>query len=489
MLKFPNSIFKSWPDLILVSVFILLSLIGICHHEIWLDEAQHFLLARDSGSLSELIYACRNEGHPLLWNVLLFFITRFSGNVFFMQLFHILISAATVIFICKSKLSLLEKVLVVFGYYFLFEYNLISRNYGLSALFLFWLMHIYQSDKRSVIKMAVIAALLANSHLFALLIALAFSMAYFITERKLIAQLNKRNVLAAVFIVAAGCIISALCIIPPADYANKFLAYESSGYFSSERLIKTFSVCLKGIFYVPDYSSSTNHFENSLYFFTLNLSQWLIYLLSAAAIFLPVFIIRKNRFAVLFFCFFFLLFTAVYYFAPLVFGIRYFGFFYLVFVACYCIARLQVPVYLMRLTQVVFLMQFINGIYAYAMDLNYPFSESKNVYNYTEKIRKKDEKIYFLNLNLRAPVSAYSGKKYFGVEDGTQLSYCHWEKMMDKETLKVNLQQALNRDSTSLVIYNGELNGLLDTSKLEKLKSFDEGIVAGENQTVYRYTR
>ena len=80
-------------------IFFILSLIGILHHEIWLDEAQHFLIARDSKNLQELIGACRIEGHPVLWDILLFVITRFSSNPFWMQFVHILISCAAIAFI------------------------------------------------------------------------------------------------------------------------------------------------------------------------------------------------------------------------------------------------------------------------------------------------------------------------------------------------------------------------------------------------------
>src|ERR1700741_2783199 len=116
-MKIISFLFRTHIDWLILIVFLILSLIGIQHHEIWLDEAQHYLLARDSKNLPELIHACRNEGHPLLWNVLLYVITRFSGNIFYMQLAHIVISCFTVLIITKSNLSLLEKMLIIFSYY------------------------------------------------------------------------------------------------------------------------------------------------------------------------------------------------------------------------------------------------------------------------------------------------------------------------------------------------------------------------------------
>src|SRR5690349_8080021 len=62
-----------------------LSLQGVYHHEIWLDEAHHWLLARDSDSFSNLVYHARYDGHPLLWNLILFALTRFTYDPFWMQ--------------------------------------------------------------------------------------------------------------------------------------------------------------------------------------------------------------------------------------------------------------------------------------------------------------------------------------------------------------------------------------------------------------------
>lgn len=106
-------------------------------HGMWLDELQHWCLARDSGSLVELFRNTRNEGHPPLWHLLLFGITRFTTDPIWMQVLH------TAIGICTAALVLWRapfvwwwRVLIVFGYFFLYEYTVIARNYGLVVLFL-----------------------------------------------------------------------------------------------------------------------------------------------------------------------------------------------------------------------------------------------------------------------------------------------------------------------------------------------------------------
>src|SRR3954469_6374700 len=78
-----------------------ISAYGIFHHELWLDEAQHFLIARDSSSLGELATNMKYDGHVQLWNYMLFFITHFiTTNPAGMQVFHLLlINGAVFIFL------------------------------------------------------------------------------------------------------------------------------------------------------------------------------------------------------------------------------------------------------------------------------------------------------------------------------------------------------------------------------------------------------
>lgn len=48
----------------------------IAHHELWRDEVQAWLLARDSASAIDLFSRQKYEGHPALWQLLLMPLTR-----------------------------------------------------------------------------------------------------------------------------------------------------------------------------------------------------------------------------------------------------------------------------------------------------------------------------------------------------------------------------------------------------------------------------
>jgi hypothetical protein len=67
-------------SLAITIVFFIVSAWGIYHHELWLDEAQHFLIARDSESLRSLYFNMQYDGHVRLWNYLLYFITHYISD-------------------------------------------------------------------------------------------------------------------------------------------------------------------------------------------------------------------------------------------------------------------------------------------------------------------------------------------------------------------------------------------------------------------------
>ena len=482
-----NSFLKYKYQLILL-VYFIVSLVGICHHELWLDESQHFLLARDSHSISEFAYICRNEGHPYFWVTLLYIITRFTNNPFYMQLLHVLISCLAVWMLCKSNLSFIEKLLIIFGLYFLYEYTIISRNYGLSALMLFLFVYHYLKNKDRIILLSLLLLLFANTHLFSLVISFAIVFTYILYHRDVLLQQSKKNILTAAGIVSVGWAISIYCIVPAGQYGINFLHYDPTPYFSAERILPKLSICLKGLFYLPDYTIANNHFENSVYYSSAHMSHWVFFLLLLLSFFIPAYILKNNRFAFTLFFSFILIFIPVYFFLPLN-STRYYGFFYVLFVACYWIARQNISKTGVRISFLIFGLQFINGVFMYVLDIRYPFSESKNVNAYINGIQKNNERVLILNRDSRLGISIYSGKKYFGVETGDSLSYCLWQAKLPDSILKIKLDKELERNNSTIIISHNTPVNLIDTSRLTLLKTFDQGIIRGENVIVYRYTK
>ncbi len=62
--------------LVLMAAFIAIGAAAMAGHEMWRDEAQAWLLAKDQTSLAGVIQASRYEKHPLGWFLVLFVLSR-----------------------------------------------------------------------------------------------------------------------------------------------------------------------------------------------------------------------------------------------------------------------------------------------------------------------------------------------------------------------------------------------------------------------------
>ena len=115
--------------LLAVLVFFFLGLVLLLRHEMWQDEWQAWLLAKESLSLPELFRNLRYEGHPGLWHLGLYLVSRVTPDPLGMQLLHLLVATASVyVFLRYSPFTRLQKILFILGYFPFYEYAVISRN-------------------------------------------------------------------------------------------------------------------------------------------------------------------------------------------------------------------------------------------------------------------------------------------------------------------------------------------------------------------------
>jgi hypothetical protein len=140
-------------------------------HEMWRDELQAWMIARDSATPAELLRNARHESHPALWHVPLYGVSRATRDPRGMQLLHLCIATGAVcLFVRAAPFSRVQKVLCALGYFPLFEYGIISRSYslGMALLFLFCALCCMRAD---IIWIACTLALLCQTNLIGLLLA------------------------------------------------------------------------------------------------------------------------------------------------------------------------------------------------------------------------------------------------------------------------------------------------------------------------------
>lgn len=162
------------PEVCALTVFFIISCLWLKFHETWFDEAQAWLIARDAGSYWKMIKAMSYEGHPALWHSLLFVLIKLKLPFFSLHILHLIIAnLTTYLILFKSPFKRSFKIPLIFGYFFIYEYNAIGRSYALAVLLMFLIATFYQKRFEKPITYSLFIALLANTVIHGTIIAFA----------------------------------------------------------------------------------------------------------------------------------------------------------------------------------------------------------------------------------------------------------------------------------------------------------------------------
>jgi hypothetical protein len=247
----------------LIAAFAIVAAIGLFHHEMWRDEYQAWLVARDAHSIPELFANLRYEGNPALWHLLLYGLTAVTSDPRAMQVLNYLLAVAAVAVISvRAPFPTLWKILYVFGYYLLFEFTLISRSYALGCLLTVAACALYSTRHTRPIRFAVVLALLANTHVFGLIIACAIGL--IASADVFLPGLAARSVSFRarawfVAIVAAGAVVSLIQIAPEPD--NSFPLVRPHAGLDVTRAVESVGQVARA--YLPIPEPGLPHFWNT----------------------------------------------------------------------------------------------------------------------------------------------------------------------------------------------------------------------------------
>lgn len=208
----------------------------MCFHEPWFDEAQSWLIARDSSFADLLTLRPHYEGHPPLWTLLLSIPAKtgvpYEIGLKGVQLLCTALLGGWLIF--RAPFSKLAVFLLPFTYFLCFQYGVTSRPYALLCAVLFMVAHYWkQSDSKSsdTWKLALSLVLLCAISAYGIALAAGFAFAWIWRVvksagiKKAFAEIvSNTNRLVSWIILALVGIASIICIWPA---ANAFASRET----------------------------------------------------------------------------------------------------------------------------------------------------------------------------------------------------------------------------------------------------------------------
>ena len=154
-------------------LFTLLTLWGIQHHEPWRDEFHSAMIAYKGQSLSHLMALKAYEGHPALWYILLHYLWQITDDWSAMLWLNWSIAVAAVWLLLRhAPMPLWMRVGIVLGYFFIFEYTILARNYAIELLFIFWvgILLPYRQKNIGLLGIVLCLALLMQTNIYGLMI-------------------------------------------------------------------------------------------------------------------------------------------------------------------------------------------------------------------------------------------------------------------------------------------------------------------------------
>jgi hypothetical protein len=174
-----------WTFTILLCVPYLAFLVWMhVHHEMWRDEVHAWTLSRLAQGFGDLVTGDRvYEGHPPLWFWYLRVWSWFTQSVFGLQAATIAAATAAAVLLARfAPFPRYLKVLLLFSYYFGYEYTVMARNYVLGWLFLCLFCALYHPVRVRYLLLSLSLALLSLTSFYGLVLSF-FLLGYFVLDQ------------------------------------------------------------------------------------------------------------------------------------------------------------------------------------------------------------------------------------------------------------------------------------------------------------------
>lgn len=199
---------------IVLFLYILITGLVLIKHEVYENEAQSFLLARDL-SFPEIIMQMKYEGHSFLWYFIIAPIAKLGLPMKSQCIVSWLFGVATVLLILKkSKMNNILKLSFIFSSGLMYFYSIISRPYCMIPFFLALIASIYEKRDEHPYMFGILIALLANTHI--IMIPTAFMLILFYWGKKIIKKdinIRKRDFWLSLLIAIGGILIFSIIVI------------------------------------------------------------------------------------------------------------------------------------------------------------------------------------------------------------------------------------------------------------------------------------
>lgn len=147
--------------------FLILNAYLVVIHEPWRDEIHAWLITREM-SVPEMVLFSRYEAHPILWNLIILPFAKTGAPPVSMHIIsYLLVGVSAWLFLFKTEVNKIAKILILFTIPFVYTYSSISRDYCLILFFGMIICAMYKTRYKHPVIYSLMVSLLVFTHAMA----------------------------------------------------------------------------------------------------------------------------------------------------------------------------------------------------------------------------------------------------------------------------------------------------------------------------------
>ena len=198
-------------------------------HDVYLDEAQAWLIARQSNGLLDLCGHLHYEGHPAFWYLLIYIPAHISDNIVWLKVINYTLSLVMAWLLLSARNApLFMRTLPIFSVYILFYMGVVERSYMLSGVLLVAASRCFLDGSRRHWLGVVFLGLAINTHLLAIPVVVGIILWFYwlapdFTVTSALARLRETRFWGSAVIILIAIILAFLTVRPAHDiYSPQF---------------------------------------------------------------------------------------------------------------------------------------------------------------------------------------------------------------------------------------------------------------------------
>lgn len=489
-------------------IYAIVTFIGVLHHEIWVDEAQAWMLCRNL-SLIELFHQLHNDGHPVFFYLLVMPFAKLFSDIMFMKIIcWFSMCLAVFLLFHFSPFEWYSKIAVTLSAGFIYFLPVIARSYSILPFLVFLCALLYLRQKEHPILYALILSFIASTHIIMCCFS-AVLLALFVYDNIYLNIKNKTKIKN--YVISALIVVFSLLYVvwQLHDTVSVSSCYYGYNNILPQNIIKTFLY-----FFINNYDNTITFIKKTIsitdiIFIIISIIVWLI-------LWIILFKNSKRAFFTAFLGITYQLMIYMYCYHSSIYVTRIFmAHIIMLFAFWIMFTQKEYPngtkIYKPFFTEksanifiaIFFLLTSYNGIKCFNLDLNKNYAPTVEAYSYI-KNNVKESDIILSDIELYSiGILYYTDKNkdkyniFYTYRNADNVKYITWDFLLsyiktneEWKLLAENLKKYRKKDSNIYVMLN--LNQKLDETYPDSFKLVfkpSDTIVRNEDLYIYKYIK